>query len=61
MVEEGAFVFPEHIFTHADGSELRMRSTWRFHGPDRFVVRTEAMEEGAWRAFGVIIYTRVAE
>lgn len=59
--EEGAFVFPEHVFTHADGSELRMRSIWRFENEDRFVVVTEAMEDGAWRPFGVIAYARVAE
>lgn len=58
VAEGGALVFPPHTFVGADGSEHRLRSVWRFDGPDRFVVESERQEGGIWRPFGRITYAR---
>jgi hypothetical protein len=57
-VEQGALAFPAHAYRGADGTQLRLRSVWRFEGADRFVVTTEREEEGAWRPFMRIAYVR---
>ena len=59
-VEEGALAFPAHAYRGGDGTELRLRSVWRFEGADRFVVTTEREEEGAWRPFMRITYVRTS-
>lgn len=61
VVGDGALEFPDHAFVDAGGAVRRLRSVWRFEGPDRFVATSETWEEGAWRPFGTIVYTRVAE
>jgi hypothetical protein len=60
QVRRNALVFPEHAFRGADGSELRLRSTWRIEGADRFVAVSERFEDGAWRPFMQITYTRTS-
>ncbi len=53
-------VFPAHTYIGPDGSEQRLRSTWRLEGADRFVAVTEREEGGVWRPFMRIAYARVA-
>jgi hypothetical protein len=60
QVEQNALIFPEHTYRGADGSELRLRSTWRIEGVDRFVAASERLENGDWRPFMQITYTRTS-
>jgi hypothetical protein len=60
-VENGAYVFPAHMHRSADGTELRMRSTWTMEGADRLVMASETEEAGAWRPFLRITYTRARD
>jgi hypothetical protein len=60
QVQQNALVFPEHAYRGADGSEVRLRSTWRIEGADRFVAVSERFEGGAWRPFMQITYTRTS-
>ena len=57
---DGGYAFPAYTFRNADGTELRLRSTWRLDGPDRFFVDSEREEDGAWRTFMRITYARAA-
>lgn len=59
-IEDGAFVFPAHLHRGAGGQETRLRSTWRFEGPDRYVAATERFADGVWRPFMRITYTRAS-
>ena len=59
--EDGTYVFPAHVHRGADGTELRMRSTWTMEGADRLVMVSEAEEGGAWRPFMRITYTRAPD
>jgi hypothetical protein len=53
-----ALVFPPHTFRSADGTEMRLRSTWTFDGPDRFSAFSERFENGAWVVLMRIDYER---
>jgi hypothetical protein len=57
---EGGFVFDPHTFVDTEGDEQRLRSTWRFEGPDRLVAVSEREQDGEWRPWGRITYTRAA-
>ena len=52
------FLFPPHDFRAADGTVMRLRSTWTFDGVDRFIAESERQVEGAWRPFMRITYGR---
>jgi hypothetical protein len=54
------FHFAAHEFRAADGTRMRLRSTWRFETADRFVVESEREEAGTWRPFMRITYLRAA-
>jgi hypothetical protein len=60
-LEGERFVFPAHTHRSADGTELRMRSTWTLASPDRLVMTSEQEEEGAWRLFMRITYARAPD
>jgi hypothetical protein len=50
-----------HTHVGGDGTEHRLRSTWTIESAGRFVMVTERHEEGAWRPFSQIAYTRAPE
>jgi len=60
-LEDGRYVFAPHTHRGADGTELRLRSTWTREGPDRLVMTSEREEGGAWRPFMRITYTRAPD
>lgn len=58
---EGGGAFDPHSFVGADGGVQRLRSTWLFEGPDRFVAVSEREQDGEWRPWGRIVYTRARD
>jgi hypothetical protein len=60
-VDGDRYVFAPHTHRGADGTEQRMRSTWTLEAPDRLVMMSEHEEDGAWRPFMRIGYTRAPD
>ena len=60
-IGEARYIFAPHTHRGGDGQELRLRSTWTLHGADRFVMLTEREEQGAWRPFMHVTYTRATD
>ncbi len=57
-LEEGRFIIAPHTHIGGDGTLHRLRGVWTLETSDRLVMESEREEEGAWRPFMRITYTR---
>jgi hypothetical protein len=60
-VDGNRFEFAPHTHRSRDGTEQRLRSIWTLEPSGRLVMTSERQEEGAWRPFARIIYTRAQD
>lgn len=60
-VEGERYVFAAHTHRGGDGAEQRLRSTWTIDASGHLVMASEREEEGAWRPFMRITYTRAPD
>lgn len=57
-VQERRFIIAPHTHIGGDGTGYRLRGVWTLETSDRFVIESEREEEGVWRPFMRITYTR---